>query len=45
METVLEVRNLSKTFTVRQKPPGFLPSVRALFKPQIREVRAVHYAR
>jgi len=41
METVLEVRNLSKTFTARQKPPGFLPSVRALFKPQIREVRAV----
>jgi ABC-2 type transport system ATP-binding protein len=41
METVLEVRNLSKTFTVRQKPPGFLPSVRALFKPQIRAVHAV----
>jgi ABC-2 type transport system ATP-binding protein len=40
METVLEVRNLSKTFTVRQKPPGFLPSVRSLFKPQIREVHA-----
>jgi len=41
METVLEVRNLSKTFAARQKQPGFLPSVRALFKPQTREVRAV----
>ncbi len=41
METVLSVENLSKTFTVRQKPPGFMPSVRALFKAQKKEVRAV----
>jgi ABC-2 type transport system ATP-binding protein len=41
METVLDVQNLSKVFTVRQKPPGFLPSVSALFKPLRKEVRAV----
>lgn len=41
METVLDVQNLSKTFTVRQKPPGLLPSVRALFLPQRKDVRAV----
>ena len=41
METVLDVKNLSKTFSVRQKPPGFLPSVRALLRPQRTEVRAV----
>lgn len=41
METVLEVADLSKTFTVREKPPGLLPSVRALIRPQRKEVRAV----
>jgi ABC-2 type transport system ATP-binding protein len=41
METVLDVRNLAKTFVVRQKPAGFLPSVRALVRPQRKDVHAV----
>jgi ABC-2 type transport system ATP-binding protein len=41
METVLEVENLSKTFSVREKPSGLLASMGALLRPVRREVRAV----
>jgi len=41
METVLSVSNLTKTFRVVEKRPGFRSALRSLFAPSYREVRAV----
>lgn len=37
----IEVRNLTKTFRVKIKPPGLKNSFKALFKPQYRWIEAV----
>lgn len=39
---VIETKNLSKTFRVRQKEKGITGSMRAIFHPQIREIPAVN---
>jgi len=39
--TVIEVQQLTKTFTTRQKQPGLRGSVRALFRPVERQTQAV----
>jgi ABC-2 type transport system ATP-binding protein len=39
--TVIEARQLTKTFVTREKQPGLVGSVRALFRPVQRETEAV----
>jgi ABC-2 type transport system ATP-binding protein len=41
METVLSVSNLTKTFRIAEKRPGFRSALKSLFAPSYREVRAV----
>ncbi|MBI5220259.1 MAG: ABC transporter ATP-binding protein [Candidatus Liptonbacteria bacterium] len=40
-ETVIWVGNLYKTFRVKQKSPGLWGGVRAMFRPDYREIKAV----
>lgn len=39
--TVIQTRHLCRTFLTRIKPEGFAPSIRSLFRPQHRAVKAV----
>ncbi|MGE5572372.1 MAG: ABC transporter ATP-binding protein [Bacteroidota bacterium] len=41
MERAITVRDLTKTFAVRQREAGLRASVRSIFKPQVSHVRAV----
>jgi ABC-2 type transport system ATP-binding protein len=41
METVIEVKNLEKTFRSRVREPGLMPAVKSLVKPKYRTTRAV----
>ena len=38
---VVKVKDLSKTFRVRQKEKGMKGSIKAVFHPQMTEIRAV----
>lgn len=41
MNTLIDVQHISKTFNVQYKKPGFLASIRALYAPEYKEVKAV----
>ena len=38
---IIEVKNLSKSFKVKQKEKGFLGSLKTLFKPKYSIIKAV----
>ena len=42
MQPIIEVKNLRKSFELKQKSPGFLGGIRSIFKPDYKTVRAVN---
>ena len=42
MQPIIEVKNLRKVFRLKQKSAGFMSGVKAIFKPDFKNVRAVN---
>lgn len=40
--TTISVRNLKKTFKVKEKEKGFIGSIKSIFKPKYKEIKAVN---
>ena len=41
MSEIIKIKNLSKTFKVKIKGKGFKESIKSIFKPKYKEVKAV----
>ena len=39
---IIEVKNLSKTFKIKQKEKGIKGSIKSIFKPKYKEKKAVN---
>ena len=42
MNEVIEIKNLSKTFKIKVKEKGFKGSIKNIFKPKYKEIKAVN---
>ncbi|OGG05846.1 ABC transporter [Candidatus Gottesmanbacteria bacterium RIFCSPHIGHO2_01_FULL_42_12] len=41
MDPIITVKNLAKTFSLKQKPAGFTAGLKSVFNPQYKEIKAV----